>query len=103
MPRTRQRQRHPEIVSKKTFAFHQNVSFHKHIYIYILYRFTGVWVRHKDIDSPIKITVVDCEWHVREEIRLCSHTQTHTHTRSGSSHPLSLSLEYPFPWVTAIV
>lgn len=31
----------------------------------------GGWARHKDIDRPIKITVVDCEWHVMEEIRRC--------------------------------
>jgi len=57
-----------EIVSKDTFAFPQNVSLSKCISL------GGWWARHKDIDRPIKITIVDCEWHVKEEIRRCSHS-----------------------------
>jgi len=57
-----------EIVSKDTFAFPQNVSLSKCISL------GGWWARHKDIDRPIKITIVDCEWHVKEEIRRCSYS-----------------------------
>lgn len=68
-------QRLAEIVSKETFAFQQNVSLSKCISPPV----GGcARVRHKDIDSPIKITVVDCEWHVKEEIRRCSHSHSPT-------------------------